>query len=154
MNGLEAEKPQRLLDNALAFYEAGRRCNAPAKASIPPYKEGVELGAPTVVCHTFAIELFLKLLLLLETGSYPDREHELDELFDGLPSGVKERIESNCRSDVRYYLKQARNAFVQWRYQHEYEFLIASPEDLAEIGVGLRATVKELQPDLVSVFEA
>ena len=153
MNGLEAEKPQRLLDNALAFYEAGRRCNTPAKASIPPYKDDVELGAPTVACFAFAIELFLKLLLLLETGKY-DQEHELDEIFEKLSSGVKEQIESNCRSDVRYYLKQARNAFVQWRYQHEYEFLIASPEDLAEIGVALRATVRELRPDLVSVFEA
>ena len=153
MNGLEAKKPQRLLDNALAFYEAGRRCGTPAKASIPPFKEGVELGAPTVACLAFSIELFLKLLLLLETGTY-DREHELDEIFEKLPSGVKEQIERNCRSDVQYYLKQAQKAFVQWRYQHEYEFLIASPENLAEISVALRATVKERHPNLVSVFEA
>jgi HEPN domain-containing protein len=156
MNGLEAEKPQRLLDNALAFYEAGRRCNASGKASIPPYKEGVWLGAPTVVCHAFAIELFLKLLLLLETGSYPDREHELDTLFDRLSPEVKDRINGNFRDwrGARHYLEEARNAFREWRYPHEHEFLSASHEELAEIGVALRATVSELRPDLVSVFEA
>jgi HEPN domain-containing protein len=155
MNGLEAEKPQRLLDNAVAFYEAGMRCNAPGKASIPPYKEGVVLGAPTVVCHAFAIEQFLKLLLLLEKGEY-DRGHELDDLFDSLSPGVKERIEGNFNSSsgVRYYLKQARDAFVEWRYPHEHEFLLASHEELAQIGFALHKTVRELRPNLISVFEA
>ena len=115
MNGLEAEKPQRLLDNALAFYEAGRHCSALGKASIPPFKEGVELHAPTVACHAFAIEQFLKLLLLLETGQYPDWEHKLDRLFELLSPGVKERIEGNFRNatdKVSYYLEQARSSFV------------------------------------------
>jgi hypothetical protein len=93
-NALEEQKPQRLLDNALAFYEAGRRCATLSKTSFPPYKEA-ELHAPAVVCQAFAIEQFLKLLLLLETGGYPG-EHALDTLFDGLPPRVQEQIDAKC----------------------------------------------------------
>jgi hypothetical protein len=96
-NALEDEKPQRLLNNALAFYEAGRRCATLSKTSFPPHKEA-HLGAPTVVCLAFAIEQFLKLLLLLETGGYPSREHALDTLFDQLPSRVQQRIDANFGS--------------------------------------------------------
>jgi HEPN domain-containing protein len=154
MNGLEAEKPRRLLNNALAFYEASRRCSAPTKASIPPFKEGVELGAPTVVCVAFSIEQFLKLLLLLEKGEYPD-EHALDKLFDLLSTDVKTRIDGNFNDwrGARHYLEEARNAFVEWRYPHEKEFLSASDEELTEIAIALHKTVRELRPDLVSVFE-
>jgi hypothetical protein len=155
MNGVEAEKPQRLLNNAVAFYEASIRCCAPGKASIPPYKEGVWLGSPTVVCVAFAIEQFLKLLLLLETGTYPGY-HALDKLFDSLSAPVKDRINSNF-SDWRgaqYYLEDARNAFIEWRYPHEKEFLLASHKELMAIASALHKTVRELRPDLVSVFEA
>jgi hypothetical protein len=69
-NALKEQKPQRLLNNALAFYEAGRRCATLSNASFPPHKEAA-LYAPAVVCQAFAIEQFLKLLLLLETGGYP-----------------------------------------------------------------------------------
>jgi hypothetical protein len=114
MNGLEAEKPQRLLNNAVAFYEASIRCSTPSKASLPPNKDSVFLDSPTVVCVAFAIEQFLKLLLLLETGTYPRRMHCLDKLFDLLPPDVQTHINSNFRgvSFVRLYLQNARKAFV------------------------------------------
>lgn len=152
-SALEEQKPKRLLDNALAFYEAGRRCAAPSKTSFPPHKEAV-LYSPSVVCQAFAIEQFLKLLLLLETGGYPE-EHALDTLFDGLSSRVQEQIDAKCpwEGAARVYLADARNAFVEWRYPHEKPFLVASDESLAMLGMALRDIVKELRPDLVSVFE-
>jgi hypothetical protein len=154
MNSLESEKPQRLLNNAVAFYEASMRCNAPAKTSIPPFKEGVELGAPTVVCVAFAIEQFLKLLLLLETGAYPAK-HCLDTLFELLSADVQGRIERNFSNvnGALSYLKDARNAFIDWRYPHEKEILESSPEGLMALALALRETAREIQPDLVSVFE-
>jgi hypothetical protein len=152
-NALEDEKPQRLLNNALAFYEAGRRCATLSKTSFPPNKEAT-LDAPAVACQAFAIELFLKLLLLLETGEYPDREHLLDTLFDGLPPRVQEQIDAKCPGGAaKVYLADARNAFVEWRYPHEKEFLVASDESLAMVGMVLRDIIKELHPDLISVFE-
>jgi hypothetical protein len=154
LSALEEQKPQRLLDNALAFYEAGRRCATLSKTSFPPYKEA-DLGSPAVVCQAFAIEQFLKLLLLLETGEYPDREHALDTLFDGLPSRVQEQIDAKCpwEGAAREYLVDARHSFVEWRYPHEKPFLVASDESLAMLGMVLRDTVKELRPDLISKFE-
>jgi hypothetical protein len=153
-NALEEQKPQRLLDNALAFYEAGRRCATLSKTSFPPYKEA-ELHAPAVVCQAFAIEQFLKLLLRLETGEYPDRDHALDVLFDGLPSRVQEQIDAKCpwEGAAKVYLTDARKAFVEWRYPHEKQFLIASDESLAMLGMAIRQVIKELHPDLISVFE-
>jgi hypothetical protein len=149
-SALEEQKPQRILNNALAFYEAGRRCATNSKTSFPPYKE-VELHAPAVVCQAFAIEQFLKLLLLLETGEYQG-EHALDTLFDGLPPRVQEQIDAKCPW-TKVYLADARNAFVEWRYPHEKPFLVESDESLAMIGMVLRDIIKELHPNLISVFE-
>lgn len=153
MSALEIEMPQRLLDNAVAFHEAGWRCSAIAPASTPPFKQ-VALGAPTVVCFAFAIEQFLKLLLLLQTGKYPG-EHRLDTLFDLLPPALQDQIEVQFgnASGARYYLERAKDAFVTWRYPHEKHLLIADDEELAEIGNVLRSIARALRPDLTSVFE-
>ena len=142
----KAVKPRRLLNNAVAFYEASRRCSDSSK---------VLLGSPTVVCVAFAIEQFLKLLLLLERGEYPRREHALNKLFNRLPVDVRRRIDGNFDDwrGARHYLKEARRAFIEWRYPHEHKRLVASDELLNEIAVALRKTVRELYPDLVSVFE-
>ena len=52
-SALEEQKPERLLNNAVAFYEAGRRCAAPSKTSFPPHKKKV-LYSPSMVCQAFA----------------------------------------------------------------------------------------------------
>lgn len=51
-------------------------------------------------------------------------------------------------------LRDAARAFVRWRYAHEYEELVASPETLSRIGTTLPRMVREMRPDLVSDFEA
>lgn len=65
--------PQRLLDNAVAFHEAGTRCYREEPAKISADGTDVFLGAPSVVCYAFAIELYLKLLSLLTKDSYDKR---------------------------------------------------------------------------------
>lgn len=155
---VEKEKPQRLLDNAVAFHEAGGRCDADALGIILPHKAGVSLGAPTIACYAFAIELYLKLLRLLTEGTYDGYEHKLDVLYSQLSSELRGRIdEVYGYTDIlsmESELRDASRAFVRWRYAHEYEELAASPETLSRIGTTLHRMVREIRPDLVSVFEA
>lgn len=85
--------PQRLLDNAVAFHEAGTRCYREEPAKISADGTDVFLGAPSVVCYAFAIELYLKLLSLLTKDSYDKREHRLDLLFAQLDAPLQAQIE-------------------------------------------------------------
>lgn len=152
--------PQRLLDNAVAFHEAGTRCYREEPAKISADGTDVFLGAPSVVCYAFAIELYLKLLSLLTKDSYDKREHRLDLLFAQLDAPLQAQIERHYSGgqpladlDVRSELHDASKAFVDWRYVHEHEHLEISPETLATIGIALHKTVRDVAPNLVSTFE-
>jgi hypothetical protein len=84
---------------------------------------------PAVVIYTFAIELYLKALLLASGSTSPPQVHKLDELFDRLPLDVRDRVEAlaseygsaNWRRAVkaRDALSEMRTSFVDWRYAHE-----------------------------------
>src|SRR4051794_34712750 len=67
--------PRRLFNNAVVFHEAGARCYREAPSEISLSKAGALLGAPSVVCYAFSIELYLKLLGLLTNKTYDKREH-------------------------------------------------------------------------------
>ncbi len=77
---MEQINPEGLLNNAVAFHEAGTRCYQGAPCEISSLGGDVFLGAPSVVCYAFAIELYLKLAALLTSGAYDRREHRLDIL--------------------------------------------------------------------------
>ena len=154
---LENEKPQRLLNNAVAFHEAGGRCYAKRRLEIAP-ERSTFLGSPSVVCYAFAIELYLKLLRLLTAGTYDRFEHRLDKLYEQLAPAVQEKIDEAYGHtgilSIKSELEDASKAFLHWRYAHEHEELAASPETLAKIGATLHRIAREIDPNLVSIFES
>lgn len=160
MSTIEQEMPQRLLDNAVAFYEAGQRAKAEQKIFICEGVDPRSLGAPQVVCLAFAVELFLKLIGFLEDGKMRGGRggHDLKCLLESLSAGMQSEIEEKyiygSVAKVAEEFADLANAFSDWRYVHEKEFLIASPDTLITLAEILRTVVRDQRPNLVSVFEA
>lgn len=151
---VESEMPQRLLNSAVAFYQAGVRCRATWEIS-PGDTIGV--GAPTVVNFAFSVELFLKLALLLTTGDIP-KLHKLLDLYEGLNDSTKQLLQKHSPfpGDEQWFAEEigvVSNAFVEWRYAHEKEFLSVSVDTIREIALCLHRAVREIAPELVSVYE-
>lgn len=85
---------------------------------------------PFVVNATFSIELFLKALAMKHGEKLWG--HELLKLYEGLPQVAREEIQPHvlpcsikrqlhAAPDLRMFLDELNNAFVQWRYSHESE---------------------------------
>lgn len=159
---------QKLLNNAVAFWEAAKRCDREAAPETVPPGENFGLGAPTVTCYAFSIELFLKLLAQLKKGSYTGNEHNLRELYFQLPAAVQAQIRANYArvgsvtvSRFVIELRKAADAFKEWRYVHEYDPLThevrqrcAAPDSLDRMAAALRETVREVAPGLRSFADA
>ncbi len=159
---------QKLLNNAVAFWEAADRCYHTAYSKVGSSGRRVQVSGPAVVCYAFSIELFLKLLGQLANDTYLGNEHRLDELHRQLPEGLRATIQNHYAnagqptgSDVTHHLQEAARTFVDWRYVHEHdphehggEPLDADPEALARIVFALRETVREVAPELVSFLDA
>ncbi|WP_406857576.1 hypothetical protein ABEG18_08140 [Alsobacter sp. KACC 23698] len=168
---------QRMLNGADAFYFAGLLTSVPFDAARVAEEQltnataaGIaasrghdgpnSLGAPPIVNLAFAIELYLKLLLSLH-GKL-SRGHSLADLFIALEAQAPDvvacsialhRYSRGDRDEFFEELRTVSNSFEQWRYAHEHEFLISSADTLMSIADAFRASIRELHPKLVSVFD-
>src|SRR5262245_10550060 len=68
------------------------------------------MASPSMVMSAFAIELFLKCLLLLE-GKETDRTHSLDALYQKLSRSQRRRIEKAWDKDARPKVVQLNQKF-------------------------------------------
>lgn len=151
---VESETPQRLLNAAVAFFQAASRCEFTIHIT-PLQSHGV--GAPTVVNYALSIELYFKLVGFLTNGKAP-WGHELLDLYDGLTPEIQATLVEHTRfsfgSSVRLRegIAALSKAFVQWRYAHEHEMLVVINDHLEELARGLHLTVREIRPDLISCY--
>ncbi|MBQ9796829.1 MAG: hypothetical protein IJW50_03815 [Clostridia bacterium] len=115
MNNLEK---QNLYTEANAFYELAEcgRKNIPERKSIETY-------IPYIVNMTFAIELFLKLLLEdngKTIGELKDIGHNLYSLYNALEDTQKKEIYQKFKRPLIYNIPEEINniasAFPDWRY--------------------------------------
>lgn len=136
---------QGLLNQAVAFFNAGSRCAA--DISITPTVSNMPM-APAVVCFAFSLELYLKLLHVISSGAQV-RGHKVDALFDSLPADLRERIaRAYGTASLSDHLRAASGAFVDWRYQHEHETLTVNPKLLAAACRACHVVVRTLRPDM------
>ena len=135
---------QGLLNQAVSFFNAGSRCVA--GISITPTVTSAPM-APAVVCFSFSLELYLKLLHFVTGNSV--RGHKIDELFVSLPTETQERIvRAYGSADLTEHLKAASNAFVEWRYQHEHETLSVNHQQLSSACRACHLVVRSLRPEM------
>lgn len=103
--------------NATSFHEAALRCRFPA--------DQIEVS-PMIVNYALACELYLKSLLM--ANETPDkRNHDLAILFDKIPLELRRRVEDIFKSGsggeecLAECLRDIGDAFVKWRYLHEFK---------------------------------
>lgn len=99
------------------------------------------LAVPAVVNLAFACELYLKSLLMLETGT-SHREHRLSVLFAKLSSEAQRdaTVEFGPRS-LKERLDECSDAFREWRYVFELNSASINHSELLDIADTLLAVV-------------
>jgi len=121
-----------LLNQAVAFFNAGSRCAA--RLSISPTVMNSPM-APAVVCYAFAAELYLKLLHTIVLGS-AEKIHGLADIFAALPSATRQQL-SDCyelkNHKIEADIATVNSAFVDWRYLHEQAEAAVEPGILVAI---------------------
>jgi hypothetical protein len=92
--------PLKIFDEAHGFYQAlAILCNVEAGNT----QLAVTIGEPVMVIGAFTIELFLKCVICLETGSLPRREHNLRELFDQISPIIQTKIENEWEKIAEHH---------------------------------------------------
>ena len=118
------------LDDALQFYQVAENQNP----LIRMY--------PKIALLTFSCELFLKTMLLCRKNEEKVNEHNLQKLFERLPSEKKEELISKWQNenegDLLELLSEFGNAFVEWRYAYEREKIDANITHLEKLAAFLK----------------
>ena len=139
------ELDQGLLNQAIGFFNGGSRCIADIK--ITPLITNSPM-APAIVCFAFSVEMYLKLLSVIATGKYP-KDHKLQELFSSLPEEFqKTLITKYVNTSFEADMANVSNAFIEWRYEHEYAALTINPDVLINIASACHTLARELKPSL------
>ncbi|MBU0927206.1 MAG: hypothetical protein KKA67_05615 [Spirochaetes bacterium] len=117
--------PDILFENATAFFYIAHICDR-AKSLLPNQNEIPALEVPAIVNLTLSIELFLKLLIMLESGSFhrtnETKEHLLATLYVLIKDETKCKIEKSIHLERDEFMKLIEandNNFVKFRYCHE-----------------------------------
>ena len=72
---------------------------------------------PYIVNSSFALELYLKSILIAEKIYYKN-EHCLTRLFELIPDSIKNELILKCK-DLNVLLRKYDNAFIEFRYHYE-----------------------------------
>jgi HEPN domain-containing protein len=105
---------------------------------------------PGIMCVAFCIELALKSLILANGIQY-SKEHDLSSLFDKLPKETQQAIVVASRyPDAAFpvFLKGISNAFIDWRYVFEAEYLHIDHAFLIAMAKGTLAVAQQTFPDV------
>ena len=107
--------------NGMLFHRASQRCSEQRQITGEKYEMLVQ---PAIVSLAFAVELYLKAIILKGSGK-PGRGHDLKELFGTIPSPDRADILAKFveidlgEHDFQAELSDAALTFNSWRYAHE-----------------------------------
>jgi hypothetical protein len=90
--------PLKIFDQATRFHESDHRLRNTVPTDRPDQLPLV--AYPAMVLSALASELYLKCLLCIETGAVPNT-HNLKELFNGLKSETKRKLEALWQEDIK-----------------------------------------------------
>lgn len=102
---------------AKSFILAAERCELTKKISETQFEM---LLVPAITNRAFAVELYLKAILLSENKE--EEGHRLDKLFKKLTTDNKKRIIDALKTEEAKFerdMESISNTFVRWRYIHE-----------------------------------
>jgi hypothetical protein len=141
---MSKHSPSSIFVVAEQFRHASKVLNLTSAGVLTWHRERVpfDLQTPMVTCSAFALELYLKCLIAMETAEKPPEIHELDKLFKRLDQStqaeirrhfdatgasttafIKEAFEQHGMAapaiDFDYVLQASRRAFPLARYIYE-----------------------------------
>lgn len=122
-------EPRKIINTANSFMLAAAR----SYERRPLNDQQVQmLIIPAIVCQAFAVELYLKAILVLEEKE--SRGHDLTQLFSILSEHSQREIR-RLVADAAFdrNLVEASNAFTEWRYIFESDGANATPQFLEAI---------------------
>ena len=117
-------------------------------------RSSVHLLIPEIVNAAFSCELILKATIIMEKGKQVDfKSHRFDVLFSMLHQGTQEKIRVDSSIiDWDRFMRVSSNAFVEWRYLHENDGVMAiSISDMQSFFNALKKHYKESYPQVKSV---
>lgn len=111
---------------------------------------------PAVTCAALSLKLYLKSLLALERKDKDDNVYRIADLYRNLSESVKMLLLkkfdefSNTQltsEDLIKHLEALDNAFVKWRYIHEEDAKSVNLEDLEQMILSAKATIRTIKSD-------
>lgn len=114
----------------------------------------VHLMIPQIVNTAFSCELMLKATIIMEKEKQVDFiSHRFDELFSKLTPGTQKKIRAGFLiSDWDRFMRVSSNAFIEWRYLHEKDGVMAiSISDMQRFFNALKKHYEESYPQVKSV---
>ena len=135
-----ANPQEDLLDSANSFLKAADRCLNGCKV-----EEGVEiLIVPGTVCASLSCELFLKYILLIESGQEA-KIHSLGDLFKKCSKEIQSDLIER-KASILSILARNNSKFVKARYHHEEDILSFCHSELLQTAEMLSTYVTEKYP--------
>jgi hypothetical protein len=173
-----AEPPARRLHVQMKWYRQAMNFECAAgiinewkTKNIAAIPKGLHPDIPIVMNHAFAVELYLKCLLIIEDRSFA-WVHDLRELFDLLLHHHRDRIEYHYmewrKAQTNFFsaatsglliadiLGRTNLAFDEWRYLHEERpdkntnIIAGKPYDAAILLPHIKTVISECIPNLES----
>ena len=103
-------------------------------------------GTQFAVNGLFAIELYLKALIVLDNNEIP-RQHDLTLLFDALSDSIKRDLINKLPYIIEFISSQS-NGFEKWRYSYEHDCLIIGLEKIKMVLNTLELYCSDKQKEL------
>ena len=117
-------------------------------------RSSVHLLIPEIVNAAFSCELILKATIIMEKGKQVDFiSHRFDVLFSKLTPGTQKKVRADSLIfDWDGFMRVSSNAFVEWRYLHENDGVMAiSISDMQRFFNALKKHYEESYPQVKSV---
>ena len=117
-------------------------------------RSSVHLLIPEIVNAAFSCELILKATIIMEKGKQVDfKSHRFDVLFSMLTPGTQKKVRAGSLIfDWDRFMRVSSNAFVEWRYLHETDGVMAiSISDMQRFFNALKKHYEESYPQVKSV---
>jgi HEPN domain-containing protein len=141
---LYSKPKEDLLASAESFLKAADRCLNGSKV-----EEGVdELIIPGTVCASFACELFLKYILLVEKNE-KIKVHYLADLFRKCSKETQNAL-IELRSDILDIFERNNTHFVEARYHHEENVFSFRQQELLQVAEVLSKYITEGYPNEIA----
>lgn len=134
--------PQKIINTANSFLLAADRASEPRPTGPGQFQM---LLVPAVVSNAFAIELYFKAIITLESGSA--KGHDLSALFKKISATTQAKLVASIPTNLAAFeqkLRDISSVFVEWRYIFEQHSASLDIEFLNKLAQGSKRVAEAM----------